>query len=390
MHRVVRSLKVKRVLPREHFYWKPIEARVRAVHYFVILTKECNLFCTYCGGGSDTPPREIKYSLSDLKAFLSKDNDPVLEFYGGEPLLRISTMEKIMDAVPARFVVQTNGMFLDRIDPKYLGMLHSILVSVDGTKEVTDLERGEGVYDRVIRNVEFARSQGFRGDLVARMTVAQGTDVSENVRHLLGTGLFDHVHWQLDFGMFWEAGKYTEPGIEEWLVSYDSGVSTLVRYWVDAMSSSGRVLGIVPFVGVMSSLLSGAKSGLRCGSGADFFAIMPDGRISACPVSIDYDFSIVGSILDGAPSALCGKAALGEPCTSCDILDVCGGRCLFVNRCQGMLRENGYPYICSTVRHLVKELRGVAPQVKALIEDGFVSRSDFAYPELNNGCEIIP
>jgi len=85
------------------------------MHYHIILTKECNLFCTYCGGGSDTPPREIQYSVADLRSFLSRDSDPVVEFYGGEPLLRIKTLESIMDVVPGLFVVQTNGIFLDRI-----------------------------------------------------------------------------------------------------------------------------------------------------------------------------------------------------------------------------------------------------------------------------------
>jgi radical SAM protein with 4Fe4S-binding SPASM domain len=140
----------------------------------------------------------------------------------------------------------------------------------------------------------------------------------------------------------------------------------------------------------MDSLLSGRRSSLRCGSGIDFFSVMPDGRISACPVSIDHDFSMVGSITESAPSSLSGVAAMGEPCLSCDIYGVCGGRCLFVNRSQEMLRENGFPYICSTVRHLVKELQDALPEVQALIKDGSVKRSDFAYPELNNGCEIIP
>jgi len=360
------------------------------MHYFVILTKECNLFCTYCGGGSDTPPREIQYSIADLQSFLSRDRDPVVEFYGGEPLLRIRTMESIMDVVPGRFVVQTNGIFLDRIGPEHLAKFHSILVSLDGTKEVTEKERGKGVYDRVTRNLEFVRQQGFRGDIVARMTVTQGANIYENVRHLLGTGLFDHVHWQLSFSMFWEAGENTEPGIVEWLAAYNSGISSLVRFWLDEMSRSKRVPGIVPFIGVMNSLLSGEKSSLRCGSGIDFFSVMPDGRISACPVSVDFGFSVVGSIFDDAPSSLCGRATLGEPCTSCDILDVCGGRCLFVNRSQGMLRENGYRYTCLTVRHLVAELRSALPQVQALIDDGSVNRSDFDYPELNNGCETIP
>ncbi|MDG6901230.1 MAG: TIGR04084 family radical SAM/SPASM domain-containing protein [Nitrososphaerota archaeon] len=360
------------------------------MHYFIILTKECNLLCTYCGGGSDTPPREVSYPIADLQSFLSRDANPVVEFYGGEPLLRIDTMKSIMDAIPARFVVQTNGVFLDRIEPRYLARFHSVLVSIDGSEGVTDKARGKGVYERVMGNLELVRRRGFRGDLVARMTVAQGTSVYENVRHLLGTGLFDHVHWQLDFGMFWEAGQDTEPGIVEWLDAYNSDVSSLARLWVDEMSRSGRVLGIVPFVGVMDSLLSGKKSRLRCGSGIDFFAIVPDGRVSACPVSVDFDFSMVGSIFDCDPKSLCGKATLGEPCASCDILDICGGRCLFVNRSQGLLRENGYSYICSTVRRLVDEMQSALPRVQALIDGGSLSLSDFRYPELNNGCEIIP
>lgn len=360
------------------------------MHYHVILTKECNLFCSYCGGGSESPPKEIQYSIADLKSFLSLDSDPVVEFYGGEPLLRIKTMKGIMDAVQGRFVIQTNGLFLDRIEPQFLERLHSILVSIDGTREVTDKERGKGVYDRVMQNLGTIRERGFRGDLVARMTVVQGTDICENVRHLLRTGFFDHVHWQLSFSMFWEAGENTEPGLEEWIAAYNSGISSLVDFWVNEMSLSSRVFGIVPFIGVMNTLLSGKKSRLRCGSGIDFFAVMPDGRISACPVSIDFGFSVIGSIFDDAPSSLCDVVTIGEPCASCEILDICGGRCLFVNRSQELLRENGYSLICTTVRHLVRELQDALPQVQALLANGSVRRSDFEYPELNNGCEVIP
>jgi len=360
------------------------------MHYFIILTKECNLFCSYCGGGSMSPPREIEYSVGELQSFLAKDSEPVVEFYGGEPLLRIRTMKKIMDAIPARFVIQTNGLFLDRIEPEYLSRFHSILVSIDGTEEVTNRERGKLVYERVVQNVERARSSGFHGDLVARMTVERGTDIRQNVNHLLGTGLFDHVHWQLSFSMFWEGGEGTKMQLSDWIADYNSGVSALVKSWLGEMSGSGRVTGIVPFVSVMNSLLSGRPSRLRCGSGIDFFTVMPDGRISACPVSIDYDFSVVGSISKSAPESLRNVAVVGEPCLSCDVYDVCGGRCLFVNRSQELLRQDGYALICSTVKHLIKELREALPEVQGLIANGTVRESDFAYPELNNGCEIIP
>jgi uncharacterized protein len=190
--------------------------------------------------------------------------------------------------------------------------------------------------------------------------------------------------------MFWEAGDDARPGLEEWIASYNAGVSSLVGDWVGEMSRSGHVLGLPPFIGIMRSLLAQSPSPLRCGSGVDFFSIMPDGRISACPVSVDFDFSIVGSIFKGTPESLRGKATLGEPCTSCEVVGLCGGRCLFVNRSQDMLRRGGYPLICSTVNHLVSELTRALPRVQAMIRQGSLSGLEFDYPSINNGCEIVP
>ncbi len=359
------------------------------MHYHIILTKECNLNCNYCGGGSDTPPKEIQYTIPDLAGFLSTDKEPIVEFYGGEPLLRIETMKQMMDAIPGRFVIQTNGLLLDKIEPHYLEKFHSILVSIDGRKEVTDRNRGNGVYDKVIRNSKLIRKRGFQGDLIARMTVPQGTNIYEDVLHLAKSGVFDHVHWQLGFEMFWESWE-EETGIEGWISSYNAGISSLVNWWIREMEHTGRIPGLVPFVGIMNSLLGGVPSRLRCGSGIDFFTIMPDGRISACPVSIDFGFSIAGSIFEDVPQLLCDKVRVVEPCTSCDIFTICGGRCLFVNRAQDMLRKNGYSLICSTVRHLVGELDTALPHIREMIGCGVIGRKEFQYPEFNNGCEIIP
>ena len=84
------------------------------------------------------------------------------------------------------------------------------------------------------------------------------------------------------------------------------------------------------------------------------------------------------------------KQMLVNPAHHAIFFRICGGRCLFVNRSQELLRENGYEMICSTVRHLVKELQEALPQIQELIDTGVIEKSDFDYPEFNNGCEIIP
>lgn len=39
---------------------------------------------------------------------------------------------------------------------------------------------------------------------------------------------------------------------------------------------------------------------------------------------------------------------------------------------------------------MIRGLEGITQSVEALIEEGVLHIEDFDYPEINNGCEIIP
>ncbi|TFG14645.1 TIGR04084 family radical SAM/SPASM domain-containing protein [Candidatus Thorarchaeota archaeon] len=360
------------------------------MNYHLILTRKCNLNCVYCHGGEyEGADTEIKYPLGDLMEFLSLDPDPQLMFYGGEPTLRPRLLEDIMRKIPdSRFMLQTNATHLDEISPEYVRKFHSILVSVDGKRSTTDHYRSEGIYDSVISSVRWLRKIGYQGDIVARMAVSEETDIYRDVVHLLELTepKFDHVHWQLN--VVWDAeGNWTN--YDKWVESsYKPGIEKLIDYWVAAMRT-GEVMGVVPFLPIMRDILSGDSSMLRCGSGIDTFAIHVDGSIGVCPISPDWDFSIVGDIRSTKPEELKNIMKVQEPCPSCEIYDLCGGRCLFANR-QRLWGEDGFRKICDTVFHLIDNLRMVTPEVKELLEQNVIESESFDYPEFNNGCEIIP
>lgn len=361
------------------------------MNYHLVLTKECNLNCVYCQEGQeDWAQTEVSYSLDQLEEFLRRDRTPItLLFYGGEPTLRIPLMMDIMDRFSdARFMLQTNALLLDRIPERYVHRIHSILVSIDGTEMTTDFYRSDGVYERVLHNVRWLREIAFEGDVVARMTVSEQTDIFRDVTHLLELEdpPFDHVHWQLN--VVWDAeGNWTN--FNGWLKnSYKPGLRRLATYWVNEMHG-GKVLGVVPFLPTMYSVLTGKKSRLRCGSGIDTFAIHLDGSIGVCPISPDWEFSIVGHIGNTKPEDLRNVMQVNEPCPSCDIFDICGGRCLFANR-QRLWGEEGFSKVCGTIRHLVDVLRQSENEIQQLIDAGVIELTDFQYPEYNNGCEIIP
>ena len=327
--------------------------------------------------------------MADLSAFLSKDDDPQLMLYGGEPCLRIPLIIELMDAFPnARFMLQTNATLLDRIPEQYAKRFHSILISIDGRKEVTDYYRSVGVYEKVLGNVRWLESIGYSGDVVARMAVSQQSEIYEDVHHLLNLSdpSFGHVHWQLN--VVWDAeGNWTD--FDKWVTaSYKPGITRLVEEWVAKMHE-GVVQGIVPFQPIAYTLLTGKTSKLRCGSGLDTFAIHVDGSIGICPISPDWEFSIIGNLWKTTPTDIRNAMGVDEPCPSCDIYGICGGRCLFANK-QRLWGDDGFLKVCDTTRHLVAEIESKIPEIRSLVSSGVINVKDFDYPEFNNGCEIIP
>ncbi len=356
------------------------------MQYHVLTTERCNLNCTYCGGTREIPgvPLDIEYDMNDLVNFISKDPEAVIGFYGGEPLMAMERLEEIMDEVPAKaFTLQTNGTLLNELKDEYLHRLHSILISLDGGREVTDSSRGTGTYDMIMGNLKGIRDRGYKGDLIARMAFSDRGDIYGDIKHLLS--LFDHVHWQLD--VFWS--DLEERGdVNGWLDRYDEGITRLVKDFGKAMKR-GKVLGIVPFIPVFRTLLTGEGTHIRCGAGIDSFAIMTSGSIDACPIAPELLYSNIGDIRNDTPERVRGSRRIGKPCTECDILGICGGRCLYVNQTMSWGRE-WFDRVCASTKHMIDELRKLVPLARSLIEDNMLTPDAFDYPEINNGCEIIP
>ncbi|MEM3440418.1 MAG: TIGR04084 family radical SAM/SPASM domain-containing protein [Candidatus Bathyarchaeia archaeon] len=372
------------------------------MRYYVTLTTDCNLRCEYCYGkcledmGAHYPlevdcefPSRISYGLEELADFLERDPDPVLIFYGGEPLLEAGLVKRMMDSIPASaFIIQTNGLLLNYLEREYANRFHTILVSLDGDEGLTDSYRGAGTYRRVVENVRALKEGGFKGELIARMTVAERTEIYDQVLWLLFNEEcpFPAVHWQLDalFGV----RDYWRRRFSEWAErSYNPQIERLAKFWVDYMEREGHVLRIYPFLGLMRSMLRGERAKLRCGAGWMAFNIRTDGKITPCPVMAGTG-PFLGDIRRTDPKELQDAVQVSEPCPSCDIFGLCGGRCLYANLTK-LWGDKGFAEVCGTVRNLVGVLEDLLPRVREMIADGIISLDDFEYMECNS-CEIIP
>jgi len=353
--------------------------------YFVLTTGECNLNCRYCGGSfpESQVPWRVKYSIGQLKSFIENDPDSTIAFYGGEPLLNSKFVKDVMDEVRARrFVIQTNGLLKEDLEQDYWNRMDAVLLSIDGARETTDFYRGSGVYSKVIKAAETLRRDGFEGDLIARMAASEKTDICNDVLHLINCGLFDHVHWQLDVG--WSVSWTDFDGWSE--RSYKPGILRLLRFWTSELEKR-RVIGIVPFLGILKRLRGGGAIP-PCGSGSESFAIMPDGRIRACPIAFDAEWAKVGDIFDSRSSDLPTREIIGE-CNDCKYLRVCGGRCLYMNR-EGLWGKDGFQKVCNLTKFTINAIASSNNIINRIVAEGVVDFDELNYPKFNNSTEIIP
>ncbi len=373
--------------------------------FHVILTGECNLQCRYCFGESLDDfeedfdnievdyelPRKLNYELDLFERFCRKDPDCVLTFYGGEPLLCADKIKQIMDNVDAKhFMIQTNGLLLDKLEPKYVNRFHTILVSIDGEEALTDYYRGNGTFRKVVNNLKLIKQNGFRGELIARMTVMEQTDIYKQVRWLLDNDefSFSSVHWQLNAG-FW-GNDYQRRNFEQCTeTSYIPGVKKLARFWVDQMVEQGVVLKLYPLLGIADSLLHEEKNCfMRCGGGWINYAIQTDGYIIPCPTMWGMKKYYLGHISNVDPRKIKKIFVDQPPCANCSILNVCGGRCLYANVTKRWSDE-AYSKVCHTVAELVEAVKDEVPRIQRLLKSEKVSLKDFDFMKYN-GCEIIP
>jgi uncharacterized protein len=375
-----------------------------SVYFHLILTDDCNLCCSYCRAKAflDLPeseeeravivdeqvPVDVAYDLEVLYRFLKRDPSPTLTFYGGEPLLRTDLIERIMREAPVRrFMIQTNGLLLDRLTPETVNRFDTILISLDGRERLTDAHRGAGVYQKVMDNIRKIRAQGYTGELIARMTVTEKTDIVDAVSYLADNPdfSFSSIHWQIDANF---AGDFSRRRFSDWAGgSYNPGIRTLVDTWLASMETTGIIPKWYPFLDPMEDLLSGRTSRLRCGSGYANYSILTNGCIVPCPVMIGMRHYYLGHIGSADPLSL-PVIPVGGECTRCRIVDFCGGRCLYSNITRPW-NEDERGLVCGTVENLHDALLGAVPRVREMIDRGVICREDFAHEKFN-GCEIIP
>ncbi len=133
------------------------------------ITSNCNLHCAGCysrcnhATTDETPVSQLK-GEEWLKIFDEADELGIsfILLAGGEPMLRPDVIDAAGKKQNILFPIFTNGTYMNERYLKLFDECRNLIpvMSIEGDKEHTDLRRSEGVYDKLMENMDALTDRG--------------------------------------------------------------------------------------------------------------------------------------------------------------------------------------------------------------------------------------
>jgi MoaA/NifB/PqqE/SkfB family radical SAM enzyme len=217
-------------------------------------TMRCNLTCEGCYAAEYSPDKDMDRGL--LQKIVNEGNDMGVYMFtvlGGEPFLYPELLDFARANRDSYFLVFSNGTLLTEDKIAELAAVGNIapMLSVEGSRELTDERRGPGVYERVMRAMDDLGKAGVPFGFSATVTRRNwDTLVSDEfVDPLVAKGAM--VGWHF---LYMPVGR--EPNIElmptpEEREEFRKGISRLrhskayfpIDFWGDAPWVGGCIAG---------------------------------------------------------------------------------------------------------------------------------------------------
>ena len=133
------------------------------------ITSQCNLHCAGCYSRCNhatvdaAPVRQL--TAEEWQSIFTEADDLGVSFIllaGGEPMIRRDIIEEAGKHPNILFPIFTNGTYMDERYFQLLDKCRNLIpiMSIEGGKETTDTRRGQGVYDRLIGNMDVLYQRG--------------------------------------------------------------------------------------------------------------------------------------------------------------------------------------------------------------------------------------
>ena len=250
------------------------------------ITSKCNLHCAGCYSRCNhaTVDAEPVSQLTDEEWFRIFDEADELGISfillaGGEPMLRRGVIEAAGKKKNILFPVFTNGTYMDERYFELFDARRNLIpiMSIEGQKEHTDARRGQGVYDRLIQNMDELHRRGL-------IFGASVTVTKENIREVTSESFLSELRDRgckavifVEFVPVTDESRELAPGEDE---------REFLKTEISRLRNEAPEMVYISFPGDEKS------SGGCVAAGRGFFHINSHGGAEPCPFSPYSDVNI--------------------------------------------------------------------------------------------------
>lgn len=250
------------------------------------ITSNCNLHCAGCYSRANYATVDCKpvMQLTDeewLRIFEEADELGIsfILLAGGEPMLRRDIITAAGKMKNILFPIFTNGTFMDQ---KYFELLDKCrnlipVMSIEGGREETDSRRGEGVYDRLVSNMDELHKRG----LIYGVSV---TVTKENIKEVYSDEFLDLMRKRGCKAVFYI--EYVPVTDESTELAPDDSDRDYMNERMDVLRADKQDMIYIAFPGDEKS------SGGCLAAGRGFFHINSHGGAEPCPFSPYSDINV--------------------------------------------------------------------------------------------------
>ena len=303
------------------------------MEYYIYLTNDCNLHCSYCSALFDCQQKGIpfspNYSIDELFSFVDEtqkrlhDDMAVLIFFGGEPTLEFERMRTIQDmfhgeglSCTVKFVLHTNGLLLNEL-PKSVACRLDLVILSWNYDHIPRSNLSDGYFAKIMTNVRSLR-QYKNLTVTARLTISE--NVSLYILALICEHFFDSIYWQI-------ANCHAFSDFNAFYKTYTYETELTFAYWLKELER-GNMLPYLPFQSVLREMVCPTPNEeyFCCSYESSQIYLQTDGSLYSCCDNIADSIPAIGSISGGY--AFCHpKWTEYAICRECQYNTICRGRC---------------------------------------------------------------
>ena len=247
------------------------------------VTYRCTLRCKYCRiwkkAGEEMSTRQVMAAIDEL----AEAGTCRLGLTGGEPLLRndIGTIVARAKERDLFTTIFTNGTLVDQ-QMDTLKQADTVLVSLDGPREIHDKMRGDGSHAAALKAIELMTSAGIKvwTNTVVTNKNTQAVDyILEYARrydaHAVFQPIFEH--------------SYTIKGkaVDD-LTADRAEYTALINRLLDHKRSGAPVLNSVPSLEFLRAPVFEPEK-RKCLASTAYGAVTPDGHVAPCQVLLQQE-----------------------------------------------------------------------------------------------------